>query len=176
MRRDQILCRHIIADGAAVVGRKTHIAIGENAHQFAVHIDDRDAADAVATHHTFGRGQRRVRGQGDRIDDHATLTAFNLINLFDLLLDGEVTMDDAQAALAGQRNRQFTLGYCIHRGTDDGNFELQPLVQLDREIHFGGQGLGITWCQQYIIKGKRLFGKAFRHPRFDLGAIGCVVG
>ena len=176
MRRDQIFCRHIITDRAAVICGKAYIAVGENTHEFAARVDNRDTADAVAAHHSFSCGQGRIGGQGDWIDDHAAFAAFDLIDLFDLLLDSEVAMDHPQAPLARQRNRQFALGYCIHRGTDDGNFELQPLVQLDREIHFGGQGLGITWCQQYIIKGKRLFGKAFRHPRFDLGAIGCVVG
>ena len=50
-------------------------------------------------------GQKaRIGWQGERVDDHATFAALDFVDFLGLLGDGEIAVDDAHAALAGQRD------------------------------------------------------------------------
>ena len=53
---------------------------------------------------------------GDGVDDHAALGALDFVDFAGLLLDGEVAMDDAEAALLGHGDGHARLGDGVHRG------------------------------------------------------------
>ena len=66
-------------------------------------------------HDLAGVADRLVRRQRDRVDDDAVLAALDLVHLAGLLGDGQVLVDDADAALLGQRDGQVALGDRVHR-------------------------------------------------------------
>jgi hypothetical protein len=74
-----------------------------------------------------------VRRHGDRVDDHAAFRALHLVDFVGLLLDGQIAMDDAQAALLRQRDRHVRLGDRVHGGADDGNVQ----ADVARELRLG---------------------------------------
>jgi len=80
-------------------------------------------------------------------------------------------VNDAQAALARQRNCQFALGDGIHGRTENGDVELEALVQLDADIHFGRQRLSVAGDEEHIVKGDRVAIKT-RCGRRCIGAVG----
>ena len=160
MGRDQLFADHVVADRARVVGGKAHVAVGENADQHAVLIGDRHAADLILAHQCLGVAQGGIRRQRDRIDDHAAFAALYLVHLGDLLFDAQIAMDDAQAALPRQRNRQFALGHRVHGRADHRDVEQQPRMQLDADVHFVGERLRVARGQQHIVKGQRLHFKS----------------
>jgi hypothetical protein len=65
---------------------------------------------------------------GDGVDDHAGLGALDLVDLAGLLLDGEVAVDDAEAALLGHGDGQARLGDGVHGGGHERGGEGDPLV------------------------------------------------
>ena len=86
-------------------------------------VGDRDAGDVVARHQL-----ERVRDEGvgperDRLDDHPRLGALDLVDLGDLVGDREVAVEDADAALARERDREPRLGDRVHRRRDDRDLE-----------------------------------------------------
>ena len=77
------------------------------------------AGDVVAGHQLERGGDGRVGAQRDGLGDHPGLGALHPVDLGDLLLDREVAVEDADSALAGQRDGQPRLGDRVHRGRDD---------------------------------------------------------
>src|SRR5207342_1723096 len=82
--------------------------------------------------HELERLRDRVRGrERHRLDDHPRLRALHLVDLGNLVLDREVAMDDAETALARERDREARLGHGVHRGRDERD------VQCDRRRQAG---------------------------------------
>ena len=59
--------------------------------------------------------ERRVGADGDRVGDHPGLGALDQVDLVGLVLDREVAVQHADAALAGHRDRHPRLGDGVHR-------------------------------------------------------------
>jgi len=62
-------------------------------------------------------------GRCDGIHDHAAFTALDAVHLFGLPFDGHVAMDDSDAALLRQRDRQVRLRDGVHGGGDHRNVQ-----------------------------------------------------
>ena len=123
-RRDEISVGHQRGDRLLdPVAAETKIAVGENPDQAAVGIRDRDTGDVVARHQLERSSDRSVGRQRHRFDDHPRLRALDLVDLRNLVLDREVPVKDPEPALAGERDRQPSLGDRVHRGRDDRNLE-----------------------------------------------------
>ena len=60
-------------------------------------------------------GDGGVRADGHRVGDHAGLGALDATHLLSLILDGQVAVEDAHAALAGHGDRHLSLGDRVHR-------------------------------------------------------------
>ena len=112
---DEIGLRHHLGDGNVGARFEAEIAIGEDADQLSV-AGDRDAGDFVAAHDLEGVGDELLGGHGDRVDDHAGFGALDLVDFAGLLLDGEVAMHDAEAALLGHGDGHARFGDGIHGG------------------------------------------------------------
>ena len=55
---------------------------------------------------------------GDRVANHPAFIFFYGFDFGGLLLDGQIAMDDADAADLRQRDRGARFGHCIHRAGD----------------------------------------------------------
>jgi hypothetical protein len=96
---------------------EAEVAVGEDADEpFA--LGDRHAGDFVAAHYFERLGDQLLGRDGHGVDDHAALGALDLVDLAGLLLDGEIAMDDAEAALLGHGDGHARLGHGIHRGRE----------------------------------------------------------
>ena len=113
-------------------------------------------ADLVREKTIEGIGDLRIGRDRYGVNNHATLGTLYLIHLRSLLLDTEITMNDADSSLLSHRNREARLGHRIHRRADDGDI----LVDISRQsrlradvrrnyVRVGGQ-------QQNIVEGERL--------------------
>ena len=86
--------------------------------QAPVVVDDGQPRDAVGRAERVDLVDRGVGRRRDRVGDHARLAALDAVDHRRLLLDGEVAVDDADAALAGDGDRHARLGHGVH-GTRD---------------------------------------------------------
>ena len=125
-RGDEVAARHERRDGLRGVGLEAEVAVREDADEDTVVVRDRDARDPVALHE-LERLRDGVSGlERDGLDDHPGLRALHLVHLGDLILDGEVTVDDAEPARAGERDREPRLRHRVHGRRDERD------VQRDR--------------------------------------------
>jgi hypothetical protein len=116
---DEVAIRHQRGNGLGRVGLEAQVAVREDADEDSVVVGDRNARDPVALHELERFRDRVVGPERDRLDDHPGLRALHLVDLRDLILDREVAVDDAEAPLPCQRDRQARLGHRVHRGGDD---------------------------------------------------------
>ena len=120
---DQRWPAHYGADGLVVVVDEAQVSVGEQTDQSSVVVDDGDARDLVLGHQFEGVVDVAVGGEGDRVLDHPRLRALHPVDLDRLVLDGQVAVDDAHAAGAGQGDGEPGLGDGVHRGRQDGHGE-----------------------------------------------------
>jgi len=77
------------------------------------------AGDVLGTRELEHFADGRLGAHGDRVVDDAALEALHPRHLPGLRLDGHVLVDDADAALLRDGDREAVLGHGIHRGRDD---------------------------------------------------------
>ena len=136
-RGDQRHRGHQLAHGARreLLGRhEEQVAVGDDAEQRAVGGDDRQPGDAVLPAQRVELGQGRVRADRDRVGHHARLGPLDQVDLVGLLLDREVAVQHADAALAGHRDRHPGLGDGVHRG------------RQQRDARRRSRGSAGRWC------------------------------
>ena len=114
---------HQLADRLGWILGEADIAVGDDASQLAGRLDDRDRRDAMPLHQRQGFAERLVDLHGHRVDDHAALEALDLPDGGRLLLDGQVAMQDADAAGLRHDDRHVGFGNRVHRRTEDRNAE-----------------------------------------------------
>ena len=99
------LLRHQRAHGLVEVLLEADVARREDADG-PVALGDRDAADVVLAHDLERRAERLRRSRRDRSEDHPALGALHALDLARLGFDGQVLVQDADAALARHRDRR----------------------------------------------------------------------
>ena len=139
-----------------VAFHKAHVAVGDDAHQYAV-LADGHAGDLEAAHQLFSLADEAVRGQEEGVRYNAVLRALYAVNLIGLLLDGHVLVDDADAALTGYGYGHIRLRNGVHGGGEYRGVETDSLGKLGGEVRFAGQHMGFGGDQQHIVKGQALF-------------------
>ena len=76
------------------------------------------AGDAELAAEGVDLGHGRVGRRRDGVRDHARLAALDLVDVRGLVVDREVAVDDADAALAGHGDGHARLGDGVHRGRE----------------------------------------------------------
>ena len=140
--RDEIRPRHPLRDREIDAGLEAQVAVRENPEELPVRIGDGNSGDPVARHQLERFGDPLLRAHRDRIDDHAALRALDLVDLARLLLDGEVLVNDPDAAHLRHRDRQARLGDGVHRGRDERDVERDPARQARLRFDLGREDLG----------------------------------
>ncbi len=135
----QVFTGHQIGNRPIVARLKTQVAIRQNADQLVFFIHNGNPANLKLLHQLQCIAYAGIHFQRHRIDDHAAFRALHVTNLLRLPLDGHVFMDNANAALARDCNRQPTIGHRIHRRRYNRN--IQPYFSCEQRsgIHFTGQ-------------------------------------
>ena len=92
---------------------------------------------------------------GDGVDDHAGFGALDLVDLAGLLLDGEVAMDDAHAALLRHGDGEARLGDGVHGGGHQRSVQRDVARELGLRADLGGNDLGVGGHEEDVVKGQR---------------------
>ena len=152
---DQVLLGHHFGDWDVGAGLKSQIAIGEDADQLAV-LGHRHARDPVAPHDFERIGYFLVGRDGHRVDDHPALTALDAVDLLGLAVDGHVAMDDADAPLLGERDRQVRFGHGVHRGAEDRDVQGNLAGEAGASIGLGREHVAERRLKDQIVEGESL--------------------
>ncbi len=91
---------------------------------------------------------------GDGVDDHAALGALDLVDLAGLLLDGEVAVDDAHAALLGHGDGEARLGDGIHGGGEQRGVQGDVAGELGLGADLGGDDIAVGGNEENVVEGK----------------------
>src|ERR1700733_828513 len=151
---NQVVLRHHLADRDIEAGLEAKVSIGEDADQFAVFQRDWHTGDFVLFHHFERVGNLGIGRHGDRIDDHAALGAFYLIDFVGLLLDREIAMDDAESALLRERDGHVRLSDRVHGGADNGNIQMNIARDLSLRAGGGGHNFGTRGNEEDVVESK----------------------
>ncbi len=150
---DEVFLGHDGVDGEVGAGDEAEVAVGENADQLAV-LGDGDAGDLVAAHDLKGGGDGFFGGDGDGVDDHAGFGALDLVDLAGLLLDGEIAVDDAHAALLGHGDGEARLGDGVHGGGHERGVEGDGAGEACLRADLGGDDVRVGGDQEDIVEGQ----------------------
>ena len=155
--RDEILMRHQLGDFLLGIGRKPHVAVGEDADQFPGHVlgcagDHGNAGKAVVVHQRHRVRQHGVGADGQRIDHHAGFVLLDLPHLGGLAVGIKIAVDDADAAGLRHRDRHARFGDSIHRGGDDRDIERDRAGDAGADIGLGGQDVRETRFQKHVVE------------------------
>ena len=122
-------------------------------------VGDRHAGHLVVRHQLERVADERVGRQRDRLDDHPRLGALHLVDLGDLVLDREVAVDDADAALARERDREPRLGDRVHRRRDDRDAELDRAREPRARRDVVRQHARLGRHEQDVVEGEAFLGE-----------------
>src|SRR5699024_991648 len=115
---------------------------------------DREPGDAELPAQGVEVLERRLGADGDGIGDAPGLGALDQVHLVGLVLDREVAVEDADAAVAGHRDRHPRLGDGVHRRAR----ERDPQGDLPREatrgVRLGGDHVRLAGQQQDVVVGE----------------------
>ena len=154
--------RHALAHGQRVPllgGYETQVAVGDNAQQVAVGIDDGQPRDLVVAAQLIELRNGGVGADGHRVGDHARLGALDQTHLLGLILNGQIAVKDADAALTGHGDRHLRLGDGVHRRAQQGGGQTDPAGQARGRIDLGGDHVGQPGQQEDIVVGQSGRGK-----------------
>ena len=108
-------------------------------------------------------GDFLVRADGDGVDDHAAFTAFDAIDLLGLALDRHVAVDEADAALLGERDGKVGFGDGIHRGTDDGDVERDFAGKPGAAVGLAREDFAACRDEEHIVEGETFGNRVLNH-------------
>ena len=114
-RDEPLLRRHDFGNRRVELRLETDVATRNDANRHAV-VDDRHAGDAHGARQLEDLADRHVGRHRDRVAHHARLELLDHQDLPGLLLDGHVLVDDADAALLCQRDRESRFRHGVHGG------------------------------------------------------------
>jgi hypothetical protein len=155
-RNQSVAGGHDLADGTLHVALETQVAVGDDADEPAVAVDDRDTADFVLAHQLESIAHGVVARNGHGVVNHAVLGTLHPPHVRGLLGDGHVLMDDADAALAGQCDGKRSFRHGIHGGGHDGDVELDITRETGPDADLPRQHFRIGGYQQHVVEGKTL--------------------
>jgi hypothetical protein len=155
-RSNEVAGRHECRDGLVDIVLEAEVAVREDADEHPSVVRDRDAGDLVTRHQLEGRPHRRVGRQRHRLDDHPRLRPLHLVDLGDLRLDREVAMENADPALARERDRQPRLGHGVHRGRHDRDRKLDRARQPRPGGDVVRQDVRLGRDEEHVVEGEPL--------------------
>ncbi len=148
------LLRHPGGDRKVHPGLEPQVAVRQDSDELARGVDDRDPGDPEAGHHGERLRDLLVGKAGDRVDDHAALRPFHLVDLGRLVSDAEVLVDDAEPAVLRDRDREPRLGDGVHRRRDHRDVQRDVRGELGLQVGHRGVDLGARRNEQDVVEGE----------------------
>jgi hypothetical protein len=158
-RSHKIARSHQRGDRLRDVVLEAQVAVGQDADEHIVRVDDRHTADVVSTHQIERVRHKRVGRQRHRLDDHSRLAALDLVHLGDLILDREVAVNDPDAAFARERDRQARLRDGVHRRRDERDLERDAARDPRRGRYVVRQDARLGGNEQYVVECQAFLGE-----------------
>ncbi len=158
--RDEVLVRHQLRDFLTRIGRKAHVAVGQDADELAglagaAAGHHGNAGEAVLLHQGQCIGQHGIGADGERVHHHAGLVLLHLPHLGGLSLRIEIAMDHADAAGLRHGDRHARLGDGIHGGGDDRDVERDRARDVGADVDFRGEHVRMAGFQEDVVERER---------------------
>ena len=138
---------------------EAQVAVGDDAEQVVAVVDDRQPRDAVAAADLVEVLEGGVGADGDRVGDHAGLGALDEVDLVGLVLDRQVAVQDADAAVPGHRDRHPGLGDGVHGGRDERHLDRDLAGEPGRGVDLARDDVGLAGLQQHVVVGEAQLGE-----------------
>lgn len=106
----------------------------------------------MGPHQRLRVGKRRVRSDGDGIDDHAGFELLDLPHFLGLQFRCQIAVDHAHAASLRHGDGEARFGDCIHGCGEQWQVEFDIGSDAGANIGLAGHNLGMTGLEQDIIK------------------------
>lgn len=145
---------HDLAHLARADGLESHVAVGDDAEQLARGVGDRHAADTELGAQGVGLGERGIGVHRDRVGDHSGLGTLDQVDLVHLVLDGQIAVQYAHAALARHGDRHPRLGDLVHRRGEQRDVHPDVPGDTGRGVDSVRKYFRSTRQQQHIVVGQ----------------------
>ena len=110
----------------------------------------------MGLHHAQRIGQRRIRMDGQGVDDHAGFELLDLADFEGLFFWGQIFVNDADTTGLGHGDGKAGFRYRIHGGGQNWNAEIDGTRQPRRRDGFGGQHARCRRHQNNVVERERL--------------------
>ena len=137
------------------VGLEAIVAVRDHADHFAL-LHDRESRHPMLLREREELSHRDIGRYRHRVAEHPRLVALHFGNFRGLLLGGEILVDEADAALLRDGDRERRLGHRVHRGRDERDVELDVARQPGLEADIAGQDAGVGRYEKDVVKGESL--------------------
>ena len=164
--------RHDVADQrVAPVGdrREAQVSVGDDAEEVVALVDDGQARDAVAAAYLVELLEGGVLPDRHRVGDHAGLGALDEVDLVRLVLDRQVAVEDADAAVPGHRDGHPRLGDGVHGRGDERHPDRDLARQARRRVDLARDDIGLAGLEQDVVVGEPELGERGRRGRLGGG-------
>ncbi len=94
--------------------------------------------------------------RGDRPEDHPALGALDALDLARLRLDGQVLVEDADAALARHGDGGAALGDRVHRRRQEGDVELETSAKPGLHVDVLRKHVAVGGDEQDVVERQAL--------------------
>ena len=149
-----ILLGHDVMDRIVELGLEAHVAAGDDADQPTA-IDDRHAGDVARPRELEHFTDGGVGADRERFFDDPGLELLHLRDLCRLLFQGQVLVDDADAAELRHRNGEAGLGHGVHRRRNNRQVQTQAVCEPGGEGDVLGQDGRVRGDERDIVVRER---------------------
>src|SRR2546423_863259 len=154
---DERLRRHDLGDRDVEARLEAKVAVGDDADEVSVFVNDGDAADFITLHDCQSLVHGAVGAYGDGVNDHPRLGALHAVNLFGLPLDWKIFVDDADAALLRDGDGEAALRHRVHGGGAERDAKAYADRDRRRGVGLRGQNVGARRHEQHVVEGQPFF-------------------
>ena len=149
-----ILLGHDVMDRIVELGLEAHVAAGDDADQ-ATAVDDRHAGDVARPRQLEHFADGGVGADGERFLDDPGFELLHLRDLRGLLFQGQVLVDDADAAELRHRDGEAGLGHGVHCSSNDRQVQAQRACEPGGERNVLGQDNRVRGNERDIVVRER---------------------
>ena len=133
---DEVLLRHHLVHLLVEMALKAKVAVGDDAHEVVVIIDDGDSSDMVFSHHVESILHGRTAANGHRVVYHTVLSTLHDSHLACLFFNRHILVDNSDTALTSDGDGHLRLGNSVHGSCYERDIQLdisgEPCLQFYR--------------------------------------------
>ena len=147
-----ILLGHHLVNLALHIALEAQVAVGNDTDKHTLVINNGNTANLVLLHKLESITHSVLLLDGYGVVNHTTLGTLNTAHVGSLCRNRHILVDNADTALASQRNSKSSLGYGIHSRRHNGYVQLNITRESTDCRYLTRQNLRIGWYEQHIVK------------------------